>query len=362
MEAGPTGGNCAPVAVSCAGLRKSFGATGAVAGVDLQVPRGRVVAVLGPSGCGKTTLLRLIAGFERPDSGHVALHGRVVASPTAFVAPERRRVGMVFQEHALFPHLDVEGNVGFGLRRLPRAARARRVATVLELVGLTGLEHRMPSELSGGQQQRVALARALAPEPTVILFDEPFSNLDAGLRASLRVEVRAILTGAGATAVFVTHDQEEALSLADEVAVMGAGRIHQLADPHTLYTRPADRFVATFVGDADVLRAERVGPGAVVTALGRLATATPVGATHVEVVVRPENLRLRVDAAGAARVESATYFGHDQVVRLRLDDGTSVRARLGPDVVLSVGDRVSVAVEGPVVALDGGTAAASPSG
>ncbi len=237
-------------AISCEGLSKSFGQKRAVDRVDLLVERGVVCALLGPSGCGKTTTLRLIAGFERPDAGTVAVADRTVAGDRAFVAPERRRIGMVFQDYALFPHLSVEGNVAYALGR---GHESGRVAEVLRLVGLDRMGHRFPHELSGGEQQRVALARALAPTPEVILLDEPFSNLDASLRARVRQEMREILVAAGVTALFVTHDQEEALSLADRVAVMRDGRIEQEGTPEEVYGRPTTRWVADFLGDAEVV-------------------------------------------------------------------------------------------------------------
>ena len=221
--------------------------------VTLEVGKGELIALLGPSGCGKTTTLRLIAGFERVDSGLVEIDGRVVASKGVHLPPQLRRVGMVFQEYALFPHVNVLANIQFGLRRLPEEARAARTREVMELAGLSGLEERMPHQLSGGQQQRVALARALAPHPALILLDEPFSNLDAGLRARVREEVREILRAANTTAIFVTHDQEEALSLVDRVAVMLDGRVEQVAPPHELYANPASRAVAEFIGEANFL-------------------------------------------------------------------------------------------------------------
>ncbi|HEX6311678.1 MAG TPA: ABC transporter ATP-binding protein [Acidimicrobiia bacterium] len=334
--------------VECRDLTKDFGAVRAVDRVTLGVQEGEVLALLGPSGCGKTTTLRLVAGFERPDAGTVVLAGTEVAGPAGFVPPERRRVGVVFQDYALFPHLTVAQNVGYGLR--DRSTRAARVGAMLELVGLGGEAGRMPHELSGGQQQRVAMARALAPEPALVLLDEPFSNLDAALRARVRGEVRAILREAGATAVFVTHDQEEALSLADRIAVMRAGRVLQVDEPSQLYAHPADRFVATFVGDADLLPGELDGD-AVATTVGRLRLTDADGLTGaVEVALRPERVRLRLDGSGHAVVSTITYFGHDQLVEATLDDGRRVRSRMGPARTFEPGDRVSVSVTGDVMA------------
>jgi iron(III) transport system ATP-binding protein len=336
-------------ALACVGLRKSFGRTVAVAGVDLEVPLGSLTALLGPSGCGKTTVLRMVAGLLDPDAGRIDIDGRTVVGAGPALPPERRHIGMVFQDYALFPHLSVARNVAYGLRGRTRSERKRRVAEALELVGLAALGDRLPTALSGGQQQRVALARALAPEPDLILLDEPFSNLDAALRATVREDVRAILRAAGATAVFVTHDQEEALSLADRVAVMEAGEVHQIADPQTLYTDPATRFVAEFVGEADVVPGARAGRYLVDTPIGRLATARPVDGAEVAVVIRPEALRLRRADDGAGTVVAISYFGHDQLVQVRLPSGQLLRARRGPHLDLERGQRVRVAIDGPVV-------------
>ncbi len=340
--------NGTDVALTCQDVSRRFGATIALADFDLEVARGDLVALLGPSGCGKTTALRLIAGLDRPDAGSIRIDGREVAGPSTFVAPERRGVALVFQDYALFPHLSVADNVGYGVRGVDRTERRQRVHEALELVGMTGEADRLPARLSGGQQQRVALARALAPRPDLVLLDEPFSNLDAALRESVREDVRRILQEAGATSIFVTHDQEEALSIADVVAVMHEGRVHQIADPHTLYTRPATRFVAEFVGHADLLPATRVGTYLVDTPLGRLPTADPVAGTSAAVVVRPEALVLRTAADGNATVVGVSYFGHDQLVTVALDDGTEVRSRRGPGVTMHRGDRVRVDVDGRV--------------
>ncbi|HEV2088957.1 MAG TPA: ABC transporter ATP-binding protein, partial [Cryptosporangiaceae bacterium] len=236
-------------AVSVRGARKAFGDVSVLDGVDVSVAAGSILALLGPSGCGKTTLLRCIAGLERPDAGEVRIGARTVSGDGVFVPPERRRVGMVFQDWALFPHLSVGRNVGFGLSRPER--RAGGVEAALALVELTGLADRMPATLSGGQQQRVALARALANRPAVILLDEPFSNLDAALRVSIRAEVQRLLRQLSVTAVFVTHDQEEAFVLGDEVAVLLDGTLVQQAPPSDVYDAPATRAVAAFVGDAN---------------------------------------------------------------------------------------------------------------
>ncbi|MEQ1788194.1 MAG: ABC transporter ATP-binding protein, partial [Acidimicrobiales bacterium] len=241
------------LAIEVAGLHKRFSRDPVLRGVDLRVAQGAVVALLGPSGCGKTTLLRTIAGLERADAGTVTIAGQAVVGPGVDVPPERRRVGMVFQDWALFPHLDVARNVGYGL---PRKLRTRdRIESALELVGLGGMGKRQPGTLSGGQQQRVALARAIAPEPSVLLLDEPFSNLDTTLRVQVRTELHHLLVDLGVTAVFVTHDQDEAFVLGDEVAVMHDGEVVQQAPPADLYARPATPGVAEFVGDANLLAA-----------------------------------------------------------------------------------------------------------
>ncbi len=346
-------------ALRLTGVVKRFADARAVNDVTLEVRRGELVALLGPSGCGKTTLLRCIAGLERPDAGTIEVHGREVVGAGGFVAAERRNVGMVFQDYALFPHLSVLGNVEYGLpgRGRSRTARAARRATAMEALGLVGLGDlaaRGVDQLSGGQQQRVALARALAPEPELILLDEPFSNLDAALRQSVRMDVREILRAADATAIIVTHDQEEALSLADRVAVMREGQVHQVADPVTLYRHPATAFVAQFVGDADVVDAVARADGRLDSDFGLLVPmGGPLGASageRVQVAVRPEEVVLEADARSAHRVEQVQYFGHDQLLHVRMADGRLVRSRLGPAEALEVGDRVVVRVETPVAA------------
>jgi len=285
------------IAVRLDGIVKRFGAVTALQAVSLPIRRGELMTLLGPSGCGKTTLLNLVAGFLTPDSGDVAIDGEQVTA----VPPYRREIGMVFQSYALFPHMDVAANVGYGLkmRGAAKSEIAERVADALALVKLTGLEDRRPRQLSGGQQQRVALARALVIRPKVLLLDEPFSALDKSLRASMQVEVKEIQRRLGVTTIFVTHDQSEALSLSDRIAVMAEGRIRQCGTPGEVYRRPADRFVASFVGDVNVLHArlERIEGASAIVALGVARVTVPgaalgglaVGAP-VDLFVRPEQL------------------------------------------------------------------------
>lgn len=325
-------------------VSKSYGSVHAVRELNLDLEEGKILALLGPSGCGKTTTLRLLAGFEHPDAGVVEVGGRTVSARGIFVPPELRRIGMVFQDYALFPHMTVERNVAYGLPNGKK--RKGRVAEVLNLTHLEGLEDRMPHELSGGQQQRVALARALAPEPAVVVLDEPFSNLDATLRARVRAEMREILTSAGVTAIFVTHDQEEALSLADEVAVMFDGGIVQSAPPEELYHRPATREVAEFVGDANFLPGI-LENGRVNCLLGDIpAEGASDGA--VEVMLRPEALLLRALPDGEATVVGREFYGHDQLTKLRLDSGETLYSRLVGRTGFEEGQRVAVGVWGPV--------------
>ncbi len=337
------------------GLRKSFGDVVAVAGLDLDVAEGSICALLGPSGCGKTTTLRLIAGLELPDAGTVEIGGEEVAAPHRSLPPERRRIGMVFQDYALFPHMDVAANVGYALGRRPDRAR---IESALEAVGLGGLGRRNPHELSGGQQQRVALARALVAEPRALLLDEPFSNLDAGLRGRVREEVREILAEQKLTSVFVTHDQEEALSVADVVAVVNEGRVEQAGTPEDVYSRPASRWVAGFLGDIEVLPGKAVN-GTVECELGNLPNRDGLTGA-VDVLVRPESLAIGTIEPPDRRSQKATvlsrsFFGHDQLVELQLPSGSVVRVRRLGFPAWHPGDHVRVWIEGPadVLARDG---------
>jgi iron(III) transport system ATP-binding protein len=323
--------------IRLAGVTKRFGDVTAVDGASLCVDRGEVVALLGPSGCGKTTLLRLVAGFERPESGTVEVAGKAVAGPGAWIAPEERRVGMVFQDYALFPHLTVSENVGFGV---PRRARAGRVRELLTIVGLDTLGRRYPHELSGGQQQRVALARALAPSPELVLLDEPWSNVDPFLRETLRTEVAEIFRPLGVTVVLVTHDREEAFSLADRIALMRDGAVVQEGTSEELYFTPSSRWAAEFVGAANVLSGRVVG-GRVETALGAFPANGSSGDPGANVLVRPELLELEPDPAGAGEVVAREFRGHDVLYRVLLDGVELVSQRPSTEVV-PLGSRVSI--------------------
>ena len=333
-------------------LAKSFGRSTAVRSASLEVTTGHVHALLGPSGCGKTTMLRLLAGFERPDAGEVRIAGQIVANEKHWVPPEKRKVGMVFQEYHLFPHLNVRENVAYGLP--PEERRNGHVDDVLKMVGLEDFARVAPHTLSGGQQQRVALARALAPRPQLLLMDEPFSNLDARLRVRLREEVRDILRRASMTSLFVTHDQEEALSISDMVSVMVDGRIVQSAPPRTLYFRPATEFVAEFVGEANFLNGE-ARSRIVETAVGTVI----VDQEHfgpVRVLIRPESLQLshrpQGRAAATATVSGVQFFGHDQLLALSLAGGEIVHARVGPEWQARPGETVYVTVRGVLRAFE----------
>ena len=334
-------------------LSAGYGPVRVLDGLDLTVPSGDLLAVLGVSGSGKTTLLRVLAGFLKPTGGQVRFGDRVVAGSGAFVPPERRRVGIVPQEGALFPHLDVSGNVGFGLARDSQA----RIDEVLDMVGMREYAHARPHDLSGGQQQRVALARALAPEPEVVLLDEPFTALDATMRVRLRAEVRDLLKELGTTAVLVTHDQEEALSTADLVAVMRDGALVQVGTPEEVYEAPIDLGVARFVGDAVELSAEPSGPGRVRCVLGDIPVRGGL-ASPGTVVLRPEQLVLScpVDPAapGQGVVRETSYRGHDALLQVDLDDGTRIPVRVpGGSPPPRPGERVSVGVTGEARAFPG---------
>lgn len=349
--------------VAVKGLHKAFGDHLVLAGVDLEVAEASLTAVLGPSGSGKTTLLRILAGFERADSGSVTIGGAVVEDGRTHVPPEARRIGYVPQEGALFPHLDAAANVGFGLTK--RERKGGRVDELLALVGLEGVSRQYPHQLSGGQQQRVALARALATKPSLVLLDEPFSSLDAALRTEVRADVARVLAETSTTAVLVTHDQDEALSLADMVAVLRQGRVAQSAEPEELYAEPLDPAVARFVGDANILEAT-VRQGRAQTSVGALDLG---GRDYTEgekllVLVRPEQVELDNGSSSTGlpgRVSDCQFYGHDMLVTVKLGaDGarSTVQARLAGRSPLSAGTIVSVRVTGAVKAWPAGPALA----
>jgi iron(III) transport system ATP-binding protein len=353
------------------GLYKAFGDHPVLTGVDLEVPAGELTAILGASGSGKTTLLRVLAGFERADAGTVSIGDVMVDGPDAYLAPERRHIGYVPQEGSLFPHLTVSANIGFGL-----PARQRRgpvIAELLEAVGLAGLGGRYPHQLSGGQQQRVALARALAIRPKIVLLDEPFASLDAHLRASVRADVQRLLAEAGVTGVLVTHDQDEALSTADRVAVLRDGRIAQCAAPQDLYDRPADADIARFIGDANLIEGV-IDTDSVDTILGKLAVEPGclerLSGTNATVLIRPEQVELqtdgtsRPDGAGtrpgqraddelAGHVVAYGYHGHDAVIHVRPDHDAAAPTIIVRTVggrQLPPGSPVTLRAHGPVLA------------
>ncbi len=329
-------------------VTKQFGAVEAVKNISLQADEGEFITLLGPSGCGKTTTLRLLAGFEQPDSGTIRIGSEIVASENRFLPAEKRHVGMVFQDYALFPHLNVLDNIAFGLKG-DKKEKSKRAEEMMDLVGLGDFGLRMPYELSGGQQQRVALARALAPQPEILLLDEPFSNLDASLRTQVRGEVRAILRASGTTTVFVTHDQEEALSLSDRVAVIFDGELHQMGAPFELYTRPSTRQVASFVGEANFIKASANGTVAE-TILGKVRLLTPKEG-DTEVLIRPDMLHLLpTDEGTPATVLWREYYGHNQRIGLKLADGTELIARADTQIIYTIGQNIRVSVYAPLLA------------
>lgn len=317
-----------------------YGLGPVLTGLNLEVPAASLTTVLGTSGCGKSTLLQVAAGFLKPRSGRVVIGDVTVAGDKSWVAPEKRRVGLVPQEGALFPHLDVAGNIGFGV---PRTTRKARVAEMLELIGLPDHAAAHPHELSGGMAQRVAVARALAPAPSVVLLDEPFSALDVSLRHEVRRDVLRVLQATGTTAILVTHDQEEALSLSDRVAVMRNGQIVQVDTPAKLYAQPFDRDLAEFVGDCTALPITATSTFAIHTAVGTLPANTPVDSQAGQVLIRPENLVVEPSAEGQAVVTDVAFHGHDVVIKARFADGLLVKSRmLTAEQIPPVGEMVNV--------------------
>ena len=313
----------------------------AISNLSLDVEPGEILALLGPSGCGKTTTLRVIAGFERPDSGMVSVAGTTVASETDYVAPERRGVGMIFQDYALFPHLTVAKNILFGLRAIPRRKRRERLDELLDLTGLSEFQNRYPYQLSGGQQQRVAMARALAPRPHVLLLDEPFSNLDTELRLQMRVEVRDLIKQLGTTAIIVTHDQQEAMTVADRMAVMLDGAIQQVDVPEVIYHYPANRAVARFVGQGTFVPARITGDLAE-SDLGQFELQDHGPQEQVDLLIRPRDVSIEVDPDGVAVVSQRTFHGAETTYIIQLPCGVQLQSSQPSYVSISPGTRVRV--------------------
>jgi iron(III) transport system ATP-binding protein len=317
----------------------------AVKNLDLEIHEGELLALLGPSGCGKTTTLRLIAGLERPDGGTVSIRGKKMADGATFVPPEKRGVGIVFQDLALFPHLSVMDNVGFGLHQLNKAERRGRALEDLSLVGLENLGERYPHELSGGQRQRVALARAIAPRPAVILLDEPFSNLDEDLRLQLREDVRAILEEVGATVVFVTHDQEEAMHMGNRIAVMNHGSIIQIGEPEEIFSHPKSRFVAEFLGQTEFLPGTIV-PGGIETELGHFPQQVDLQpGTEVEIALRADDITFVRHTEGTSIVVDRQFRGAFSLYRLQLPTGRRIYAMTNHSSDFRPGDKVRVRLD-----------------
>lgn len=332
------------------GVSLGFSAQGppVLEGLNLQLARGEIGCLLGASGCGKTTALRVIAGFERIRQGRIVLNGAEVAAASRHVPPQQRGVGMVFQDYALFPHLDVAGNIGFGLSDSSREARKARIAELLELVELTAFAHVYPHRLSGGQQQRVAIARALAPKPGLLLLDEPFSSLDASLRESLAQAVRKILKSAGATALLVTHDQQEAFAVGDRVGVMQGGRLLQWDDAWSLYHQPVNRYVADFVGEGVLLPGTVVAPGEVSFELGRCPCANPVcGAAgeRIQVLLRPDDILHDDSSPLQARVQHKVFRGAEFLYTLSLPSGATVLSLVPSHHDHALGEMIGIRLE-----------------
>lgn len=317
----------------------------AVQDIAFELKDGEILALVGPSGCGKTTTLRLIAGLEHPDAGEIRINDRIMANGATFVPPERRGIGMVFQDHALFPHLTVYHNIAFGLRGKSRAETQAIVYEMVQLVGLGALVDRYPHALSGGERQRVALARALAPHPVLLLMDEPFSSLDTDLRIEMREQVRALLKSIHATVLFVTHDQEEALFMGDRLAVFRKGRIEQLGTPQEIFQASATRFVAEFMGNSRFMAGQVTAEG-ICTDIGMLCQPVDLPlAMPVEIAVRADDIAFHPDLAGNSIIVDCMYRGVMNVYRLKLDSGLVLEANAEHTRLLPVGTRVKTSLE-----------------
>lgn len=321
-----------------------YGKTTAVYAVDLFVEQGQIACLLGPSGCGKTTLLRAIAGFEHLSQGQISLNGQVISTPHNTLATEQRKIGMVFQDYALFPHLNIADNIRFGIRKQSNKAQQHRVNELLELVSLPGYAKRYPHELSGGQQQRIALARALAPKPALLLLDEPFSSQDTELRESLAREVREILKQEGITALLVTHDQHEAFAMADEIGVLQAGRLQQWGSAYELYYQPHNAFVASFIGQGSLITGQVLDATKVATRLGQLEYLAPTSLTNHQalVLIRPEQVKLNPQAAIRAVIKSKVFRGNEYLYHLQLSNQETLLALGSSQQAFVIGEQIGI--------------------
>lgn len=320
-----------------------YGQTTAVHAVDLQVNQGQIACLLGPSGCGKTTLLRAIAGFEPLSQGRISLNGEIISSAQHTLATEQRKIGMVFQDYALFPHLSIAENIRFGIRKQPRKAQKQRIKELLALVSLTGYERRYPHELSGGQQQRIALARALAPKPALLLLDEPFGSQDTELRENLAREVREILKQEDITALLVTHDQHEAFAMADEIGVLQAGRLQQWGSAYELYYQPQNAFVASFIGQGSLINGQ-LQNGKILTSLGEFDYSTPnnLNPEAVAMLIRPEHVQLKPLAAQQALITSKVFRGNEYLYNLQLSNQETLLALASSEQTYKIGEPIGL--------------------
>ncbi len=330
------------------GVAHHYGAQATFSDLSFTLEKGKIACLLGPSGCGKTTALRCIAGFERVSAGEIHLAGQIVSSPNRLVPAQKRRIGMVFQDYALFPHLDIRANIGFGLHQLEKTLRQQRVTEMLNVIDLSDLGQAFPHQLSGGQQQRVALARALAPKPELLLLDEPFSNLDVDLRERLGMEVRTILKQQDATAILVTHDQHEAFAIADEIGLLHEGRIQQWDSAYRLYHEPANRFVANFIGEGVLIPGRISGAGQIDITLGTVSTPLPSGCQigdWVDVLIRPDDI-IHDDASPTlATVTGKAFRGADFLYTLALSNGNRVVSLVPSHHNHAIGEKIGIRLE-----------------
>ena len=337
-----------PACLQLKGVSHAYGERQIVDNISFSLAAGQIGCLLGASGRGKTTLLRCLAGFETPSSGQIRLNGRELFGNGQNLPAQQRGIGMVFQDYALFPHLTIADNIGFGLQRLNKAARNERIAELLQLIGLEALAKRYPHQLSGGQQQRVAVARALAPKPTLLLMDEPFSNLDVDLRKRLGEDIRRLLKHEGMTAILVTHDQEEAFAIADEIGIMHQGQIAQWATPYQLYHQPANRFVADFIGEGTLIPGTVMAPDRIAIELGEVAGQMPqdcCSGCMVDVLIRPDDIQHDDASPVSAKVLSKTFRGAEFLYRLQLASGDEVLSLVPSHHDHAIGEAIGIRLQ-----------------